>query len=594
MANVLGELFGDIASAIREKTGDAEKMKPAEFPEKISEIETGVDVSGVTATAPHVLEGDVFVDADGNPVNGTMKNNGAVLKKLRYSGYDEKYTYTIPEGYHDGTGIVEVECDSEQIVYPSKYRQRLYGTPIRDNDWNLTGYKFLGHVVIDPIPDKYQDVTPVTATAEDVRAGKVFVDAEGNAVEGALSGTIADVSGVTATAANVLEGKTIVDADGNEVEGSIPVVETSEVELSVQTPSGAIPVGYYANGVALSVAAKRAAVTPTKETQNLADSFYDSITVDPIPEEYQNVSGVTATAEDVVEGKVIVDAQGNEVVGTLTTGGGGGSLPVGCYWEALDIPLPAETGSRLFDFNGETYAFVSDEAATSADRYAVYKFVNDSWIQIVDFTYMDCQPAIFRYVEYNGKLHICGGFDQKTHAIFDGTNLTRLTKLPYKASGQCSFVQDGILKYFGYDKKVYVWDEDTDTWTVEATISPYSGYTDFFTINGTVYAVCNDRVYIYENKALTTIYSGSYIPDMSFGAGIAVGDFIYGYYTSTLTKNPELWRYNTKTNTFEKVCNMPGANQSTKILIKYKDTLVLNPYFSDTYTSWMAFHEVTE
>lgn len=41
MANVLGELFGNIATAIREKTGDEGKMKPAEFPEKIAAIETG-------------------------------------------------------------------------------------------------------------------------------------------------------------------------------------------------------------------------------------------------------------------------------------------------------------------------------------------------------------------------------------------------------------------------------------------------------------------------------------------------------------------------------------------------------------------------
>lgn len=41
MANVLGELFGDIASAIREKTGDTATMKPAEFPAKISGIEVG-------------------------------------------------------------------------------------------------------------------------------------------------------------------------------------------------------------------------------------------------------------------------------------------------------------------------------------------------------------------------------------------------------------------------------------------------------------------------------------------------------------------------------------------------------------------------
>ncbi len=39
MSNVLGELFGDIATAIREKTGDTATMKPAEFPKKISGIE---------------------------------------------------------------------------------------------------------------------------------------------------------------------------------------------------------------------------------------------------------------------------------------------------------------------------------------------------------------------------------------------------------------------------------------------------------------------------------------------------------------------------------------------------------------------------
>ena len=41
MANVLGTLFGEIAGAIREKTGDTATMKPAEFPEKILGISGG-------------------------------------------------------------------------------------------------------------------------------------------------------------------------------------------------------------------------------------------------------------------------------------------------------------------------------------------------------------------------------------------------------------------------------------------------------------------------------------------------------------------------------------------------------------------------
>lgn len=41
MANVLGTLFGDIANAIREKTGEAGTMKPNEFPVKIAGIPCG-------------------------------------------------------------------------------------------------------------------------------------------------------------------------------------------------------------------------------------------------------------------------------------------------------------------------------------------------------------------------------------------------------------------------------------------------------------------------------------------------------------------------------------------------------------------------
>lgn len=51
MANVLGELFSNIANAIREKTGDSATMKPAEFPEKISGIEVGGGSGGGTLPA---------------------------------------------------------------------------------------------------------------------------------------------------------------------------------------------------------------------------------------------------------------------------------------------------------------------------------------------------------------------------------------------------------------------------------------------------------------------------------------------------------------------------------------------------------------
>lgn len=247
MANVLGQLFGDIASAIREKTGEAQAMKPADFPERISGISTGTDVSGVTATAADVLVGKTIVDASGNEVEGSMPDNGAVSTNLNVA----KRSLVIPKGYHNGDGIIRVSCISKTAV-PSKTRQNI-GDHFSENQ------AFLTNVYVEPIPDKYQDVSGVTATADDVRAGKVFVDAEGNEVEGALSGTIADVSGVTAKAEDVLEGKVIVDSAGYAVTGTLAMASAGGVDLS----------------------------------------------------------GVTATAEDVLEGKVFVDAQGKETVGTF-------------------------------------------------------------------------------------------------------------------------------------------------------------------------------------------------------------------------------------------------------------------------------------
>ena len=129
------------------------------------------DVSSVTAGAGDVLTGKIIVLADGTVKSGTMANNGAVSNTLDAT----TITYTIPKGFHNGSGVVKIVLE-EKTVTPTKVAQTI--TPASG--------KVLSKVTVDPIPDQYQDVSGVTATADKVLTGSSFVDAEGNVVAGTM------------------------------------------------------------------------------------------------------------------------------------------------------------------------------------------------------------------------------------------------------------------------------------------------------------------------------------------------------------------------------------------------------------------------
>ena len=71
------------------------------------------DVSEVDAVAAEVLSGKIIVNAEGTKVAGTMPNNGSV--KGTIDGLDTM-SYTIPKGYHDGTGTVTLTSDIEEAL----------------------------------------------------------------------------------------------------------------------------------------------------------------------------------------------------------------------------------------------------------------------------------------------------------------------------------------------------------------------------------------------------------------------------------------------------------------------------------------------
>lgn len=71
------------------------------------------DVSDVTAGAADVLAGKVIVGMDGVPAAGTMPNNGAVNGEIDGLTTME---FTIPKGYHNGSGKVTLTDDIEEAL----------------------------------------------------------------------------------------------------------------------------------------------------------------------------------------------------------------------------------------------------------------------------------------------------------------------------------------------------------------------------------------------------------------------------------------------------------------------------------------------
>lgn len=232
-------------------------------------------------------------------------NQGAVSVTVQEGG-----TYTIPAGYHNGSGTVSGVGGGGNYTLQAKT-----ATPTKKQQ-NIapdSGYYGLSGVTIAAIPEAYQDVSSVTAGAGDVLTGKVFVTADGTVTPGEMINN-----------------------------GAV------DKTLDVTTITYTVPKGYHNGSGKVKIVLETKTVTPTKTTQEVTPTsgkVLSKVTIGAIPDKYQDVSGVTATAANVVDGTFFVDSTGALVEGTIPNKGAVNATIDGLTTTSYTVPAGYHNGS---------------------------------------------------------------------------------------------------------------------------------------------------------------------------------------------------------------------------------------------------------
>ena len=287
------------------------------FPVTVGDI----DLTGVTVKADKLLAGVVAIDVTGSKVTGTIPS-------------------------------VSASVQGENVIVPAGFHEQEQSFPVS------------GGV----------NLSAVTVTASDILAGKIAVNSEGQQITGTIQtvfasksgnvvtvpagfhsetktfdvgGTTVDLSFVTAAANDILAGKIGADKNGNPVNGTIQNASVS-VEKNVVT----ISAGHLAEGEEITVGTAKSAetITPSTADKTIASGTYltGALTIK---------GDENLVPENIAEGVSIFGVEGSH------TGGGGAD-----FYRCVSVDNDTKTWSGYKAvLNSGIYSF--EETATTGLKF---------------------------------------------------------------------------------------------------------------------------------------------------------------------------------------------------------------------------------
>lgn len=145
--------------------------------EQITRLQNARNTIRAKLVALGLATGTSKLDECATALDG-MKDNGAIDVSVQ-----EGESYTVPKGWHNGSGTVKgiagggnYTLESKEVI-PSKSQQNIVPSE---------GKYGISSVTVKAIPDEYQDVSDVNLKEEEALAGKIFVKADGSEVAGTM------------------------------------------------------------------------------------------------------------------------------------------------------------------------------------------------------------------------------------------------------------------------------------------------------------------------------------------------------------------------------------------------------------------------